>query len=119
VVTAGTVFGSRAIAFFGIGDTEILIIMVAILIFFGGERLPELARGLGKALRELRRATSDVEREFKRLVNEAEHSVAEPITKAAASIVPQTTQPKPENGAPEKKAPPPPPPEPHTFHSDI
>jgi sec-independent protein translocase protein TatA len=101
------------------GDTEILLIMVAVLIFFGGDRLPELARGLGKALRELRRATTDVEQEFKRLVNEAEHSVTEPITKAATSIVPQSIQPKAEVALPDKKAPPPPPPAPPQFHSDI
>ena len=113
------------IAFFGMGDTEILLIMVAILIFFGGDRLPELARGLGKALRELRRATTDVEREFKRLVDEAERSATEPIAKAAASIVPQTGRPRAENGAPaspkqpEGKTPSPPPAGPPQLHSDI
>jgi sec-independent protein translocase protein TatA len=64
------------LAFLGFGDTEILLIMVAILIFFGGKRMPELARGLGKALREFRKATGDVEREFRRVMDEAEHPVA-------------------------------------------
>jgi len=61
------------LGFFGIGDSEMLLIMVAILIFFGGEKMPELARGLGKALREFKRATSEVEREFKRVMEEAEN----------------------------------------------
>ena len=61
-----------ALAFFGIGDTEMLVIMVVVLILFGGQKMPDFARGLGKALRELRRATGDVEREFKRVMEEAE-----------------------------------------------
>jgi TatA/E family protein of Tat protein translocase len=67
------------LAFLGLSDTEILVIMAAILIFFGGKRMPELARGLGKALREFRRATSDVEREFKRLMDEAESQTIAPL----------------------------------------
>ena len=65
-----------SLGFFGIGDTEMLVIMVAILIFFGGQKMPELARGLGKALREFKRATSEVEREFKRVMDEVENPPA-------------------------------------------
>ena len=61
------------LAFFGIGDTEMLVIMAAVLIFFGGQKMPELAKGLGKLLREFKRATGEVEREFKRVMDEAEN----------------------------------------------
>ncbi|HSY54134.1 MAG TPA: twin-arginine translocase TatA/TatE family subunit [Opitutaceae bacterium] len=55
---------------FDFGGTEILVIMVVVLIFFGGEKLPGLARGLGKAIREFKKATSGIEEEFKRAMEE-------------------------------------------------
>ena len=43
---------------FGIGTPELLVILVVALIVLGPERMPEIARALGKAMAELRRATS-------------------------------------------------------------
>jgi len=43
---------------FGIGTSELLVILVIALIVLGPKRLPEVARTLGKGLAELRRATS-------------------------------------------------------------
>ncbi len=43
---------------FGIGTPELLVILVVALIVLGPERMPEVARALGKAMAELRRATS-------------------------------------------------------------
>jgi TatA/E family protein of Tat protein translocase len=57
-------------ALFDVGGTEILMIMVVVLIFFGGEKLPEFARGLGKAIREFKKATAGIEEEFKRAMEE-------------------------------------------------
>jgi len=67
--------GILPLAFFGVGDTEILVIMVVILILFGGNKMPDFARGLGKTLKELRKATGDVEREFKKAMDEAENTL--------------------------------------------
>ncbi|MGH7997427.1 MAG: Sec-independent protein translocase subunit TatA/TatB [Opitutaceae bacterium] len=69
-------FASPPLAFLGMGDTEILVIMAVVLIFFGGEKMPELARGLGKMMREFRKATGEVEREFRRVIDEAENPAA-------------------------------------------
>ena len=43
---------------FGIGMPELVVIMVVALIVLGPKRLPEAAKGLGRALREFRHATS-------------------------------------------------------------
>jgi sec-independent protein translocase protein TatB len=45
---------------FGIGMSELLIILGLALILIGPKKLPELARSLGKTLGELRRATDDL-----------------------------------------------------------
>ena len=45
---------------FGIGATELIIIMVVALLVFGPKRLPELARSLGRGMAEFRRASSDL-----------------------------------------------------------
>lgn len=37
--------------FFGLGMSEILIIVVIILLLFGGRKIPELMRGLGKGIK--------------------------------------------------------------------
>jgi sec-independent protein translocase protein TatB len=56
---------------FNIGTGEIALIAVAALIILGPQRLPELARGIGKFMREFRRQTDEVrtvvEREFYKL----------------------------------------------------
>jgi len=49
---------------FGIGPTELIVILVIALLVLGPKRLPELARSLGRGLAEFRRATSDVTEEL-------------------------------------------------------
>jgi sec-independent protein translocase protein TatA len=47
-----------------IGGSEVILIMVVILIFFGANKIPELARGLGKGIREFKDASTEIRREF-------------------------------------------------------
>jgi sec-independent protein translocase protein TatA len=42
------------------GTTEILLIVLVVLIFFGAKKIPELAQGLGKGIREFRKAAKEV-----------------------------------------------------------
>ena len=44
--------------------------MFAVLLLFGGEKLPELARGLGKGIREFKDASDGVKREIHRNINQ-------------------------------------------------
>ncbi|GAA4452588.1 hypothetical protein GCM10023189_16180 [Nibrella saemangeumensis] len=48
------------LAFMGLGGQEMLLIFLALLLFFGAKKLPELARGLGKGIREFKDATKEV-----------------------------------------------------------
>jgi sec-independent protein translocase protein TatA len=43
---------------FGIGPTELIIVLVIVLLVFGVGRLPEVGNSLGKGLREFRRAVT-------------------------------------------------------------
>lgn len=53
------------IAFFqGVGPTELVIILLVLLLLFGGRKLPELARGIGKSIKEFRKASQEVEESF-------------------------------------------------------
>ncbi|MGX9366705.1 Sec-independent protein translocase protein TatB [Desulfoplanes sp. PS50] len=65
---------------FGIGTTEILIILVVALIVIGPTKLPEVAKTLGKALGEFKRMSSDVKRTIDLEAEQAEEAAR---TKAA------------------------------------
>ncbi len=47
----------------GLGLPEILLIALVVLLFFGGKRIPELMKGLGKGVRSFRDGMKDIERE--------------------------------------------------------
>ncbi|WP_319805465.1 Sec-independent protein translocase subunit TatA/TatB [Hymenobacter weizhouensis] len=47
-----------------LGGGEIMLILVVILIFFGANKIPELARGLGKGIREFKDASREIRSEF-------------------------------------------------------
>ncbi len=53
------------------GETA-LIILVVVVLLFGGSKLPELARGMGKAKREFKKASEEVEDEVRNAVQEDE-----------------------------------------------
>jgi sec-independent protein translocase protein TatA len=49
-----------------IGTTEIILILLIVLIFFGAKKIPELAQGLGKGVREFRKAARDIQDEIEK-----------------------------------------------------
>lgn len=46
---------------FGLSTAEIIIIFVVILLLFGGRKIPEVARGIGKGIREFKKAKEGFE----------------------------------------------------------
>lgn len=63
---------SNTLLFLNLGTPEIILIMFAILLLFGGKKLPELARGLGKGIREFKDASSGIKQEIEDSMNNPE-----------------------------------------------
>ena len=97
----------------GIGGSEMMIIMLIVLLLFGGNKMPELAKGLGKSIREFKKAASGVEEEVRRAIEEHE----EPQPKKFPTHPPGATSQLPgavQQTAPASTQPPPATPPPHS-----
>ncbi len=60
------------LAFLNIGTQEMIMIVIVILLLFGGKKLPELARGLGKGIREFKDASEGIKKEIADQINNFE-----------------------------------------------
>lgn len=78
---------------FGIGMPEMIIILVIALIVIGPNKLPELAKSLGKGLAEFKKASEGFQRSVQEEANKAEESAKEPApqVKAAETAAPLAT----------------------------
>ena len=50
--------------FLFIGGPEIFVILLIVVMLFGADKIPEIARGLGKGMRQIKAATNDIKREI-------------------------------------------------------
>lgn len=50
---------------FSLGMPEIILIALAILLLFGGKKIPELMRGIGKGVSEFKKGVKDIEEDIK------------------------------------------------------
>lgn len=48
-----------------IGGTEIVVVMLFVVIFFGSKKIPEIAKGLGRAMREVKYASNEIKKEIR------------------------------------------------------
>lgn len=55
---------------FGIGGGELILIILVVLMLFGSDKIPEIARTLGKLFRQLKNATDDLKSEIQKSANE-------------------------------------------------
>lgn len=59
------------------GTNEMIIIVIVVLLMFGGRKIPELMRGLGKGVREFNDAKNNVKKELEDGVNDVKNSTKE------------------------------------------
>ena len=85
--------------FFNIGPTELLFILVLALIIFGPGKLPEVARGLGKAVSDFRRASQGLTQDLARELTNA--PVDDKVERAAEAGSPPAPGPQEANTAAE------------------
>ena len=52
----------NTILLFSLGGYEVILVLFAILLLFGGKKIPELMRGFGKGIREFNNARATIER---------------------------------------------------------
>ena len=69
-----------------LGMSEILLILLVVLIFFGAKKIPELAQGLGKGMREFRKAAREVQED----IEGEEKKLEENSTKRDSSTSPKS-----------------------------
>ncbi|MBQ1933160.1 MAG: twin-arginine translocase TatA/TatE family subunit [Muribaculaceae bacterium] len=50
---------------FGLGTTELIIIVVVILLLFGGKKIPELMRGIGKGVKSFKDGMNEIDNDIK------------------------------------------------------
>ena len=53
----------------GLGMQEMLLIALVVLLFFGGKKIPELMKGLGKGVRSFKEGMNNVEKEIDEIKN--------------------------------------------------
>ena len=70
-----------------LGWNEILLILLVVLLLFGGRKIPELMRGLGKGIREFNDAKNNVRKEIEEGINE------KPASSTTTTTTSATTQP--------------------------
>lgn len=54
------------ILLFSVGMPEVLVVSLFVLLIFGGKKIPELMRGLGKGVNEFKKGMNDIESEIKK-----------------------------------------------------
>jgi len=111
-----------SLAFMNIGTQEMILIVIVALVLFGGKKLPEIARGLGRGIREFKDASDDIKREISDQINNfekemdvtvedkpaAQHSIAAGLASEIsdrAETDDAETEDGEENGAEEEKKP--------------
>ena len=65
-MSLGTIF-----LFLGdLGGGEMMVVMMAILLLFGADKIPGMARGLGRGIREFKDATNEIKHELERSIED-------------------------------------------------
>lgn len=62
------------LAFLNLGPGELIAIVVVILLLFGGKKIPELMRGLGKGVKSFKQGMNEVEDEIKKPLEELDRN---------------------------------------------
>lgn len=86
---------------FGIGGGELIFIMFIVLMLFGSDKIPEIARTMGKAMAQLKNATNDIKNEIQKgaeengfdqkMLTDLTGSITSEINKAKDNLLSETS----------------------------
>jgi sec-independent protein translocase protein TatA len=81
--------------FLFIGGPEIIIIGLIVVMLFGADKIPEIARGLGKGMRQLKDATNDIKKEINETADKqgVDLNIAKDVTKEINKVKDEITGP--------------------------
>lgn len=82
---------SSIFLFLNIGGQEMIFIFIIALFLFGGKKLPELARGLGKGIREFKDASENIKRDINDQINDFEKDMDRPKPSPQKEIAQSTS----------------------------
>jgi len=71
--------------FLFIGATEIIFILFIVVMVFGADKIPDIAKGMGKGMRQLKDATNDIKSEITKNVDK--HGIDADVTKNVSSEI--------------------------------
>ncbi|HEU4719054.1 MAG TPA: twin-arginine translocase TatA/TatE family subunit [Bacteroidia bacterium] len=63
------------VLFLNLGSGEVFFIILIMLFFFGADKLPAMARALGKGMREMKNATAEIQREIEKSAGEVQEGM--------------------------------------------
>ncbi len=85
---------------FGIGGGELIFILFIVLMLFGSDKVPEIARTMGKAMAQLKNATNDIKNEIQKgaedngfdhkMLSDLTHNITSEINSAKANLLGDT-----------------------------
>ncbi|HEX5552919.1 MAG TPA: twin-arginine translocase TatA/TatE family subunit [Chitinophagaceae bacterium] len=78
------------------GGTEWILIILAVLVLFGGKKIPEFMRGLGRGIREFNDAKTNVKNEIEEGMKESHTASNAAPAAAAPNVAPTNSVPSPE-----------------------
>lgn len=81
------------LAFFGLGPPEIILIIVGVMLLFGGKKIPELMKGLGSGMKEFKKASSiDDHDDYRNEPSRIDHSRADTQRNDRDPVVRESTE---------------------------
>lgn len=75
-----------------IRGSQLIIILLVIFLLFGSKRLPDMARGFGKAIREFRKSAFEVEKDLRSTMEETPNTTVQATQPIDAAIQPPTKE---------------------------